>query len=335
MNELISIIIPVYNAAKYLPRCIDSLLAQTYKNIEVVLVNDSSKDDSAKVCEEYAKKDSRVKFYSKQNEGAGMARNYGIAKANGELLGFCDADDYVGIEMYEKMLQAINQDNYDLAYCLHTNEFNEPVITGSTNSFCTKEAVRELMLGEVGTKPSVKEDVLYGSAVWRGLYRKDIIVKNNIAFLSEREVGSEDLLFNLEYLRFCNKVIYLQDEFYHHCDNLDSMTHSKSHFIIEHEIKLYDEVSRILSQDDADDYLLQLKRLFIKRIRVALIRIGRESSKGEFRESYGEVSSILGNKRLQEILKNYPGNQLPLKHSLMFYCMKHNLRFLCLMLCKL
>lgn len=95
MNPLISVIVPVYNVEKYLRQCIDSILAQTYKNFELILVDDGSKDKSGEICDEYAKKDPRIRVYHKKNGGASSARNYGLDNAKGEYISFCDSDDYV------------------------------------------------------------------------------------------------------------------------------------------------------------------------------------------------------------------------------------------------
>ena len=106
-NPSISIIVPVYNIEEYLPRCIESILRQTYTNLQLVLVDDGSKDRSGALCDEYAKKDSRILVVHKENGGSSSARNRGIEVATGEYLGFVDSDDYVEPDMYGKMVTAI------------------------------------------------------------------------------------------------------------------------------------------------------------------------------------------------------------------------------------
>lgn len=106
-NPFISIIVPVYNIEKYLPRCIESILAQTYTNLELILVDDGSTDQSGKICDTYAKKDNRVRIFHKTNGGSSSARNLGIREAKGEYLGFVDSDDYIEKNMYEELVYAI------------------------------------------------------------------------------------------------------------------------------------------------------------------------------------------------------------------------------------
>ena len=334
-ENLISIIVPVYNAQDYLERCITSLINQSYKNIEVLLINDSSSDNSKQICEKYAQLDSRVLLYNKENEGAGLARNYGISKAKGNLVAFCDADDYFISDMCYIMEHELSLNNRDLVYCLHTNERRTPNITGAVDEFKGKDAMWHLMLGEVGTEPSNSKEVLYGSAVWRGLYKMNIIKENNISFLSERVVGSEDLIFNLEYLTKCNSVGYVMDELYCHCDNEASMTHSKFHFLIEHELELYKRVGDILEKSALGSYDLELKRMFIKRVRNAVICMGRAFSMRSMLSDTMEIRKVLKNDLVEDIFKNYPGNKLPIKQAIMFYCMKYKLVISCVMLSRM
>ncbi len=113
----ISVIIPVYNVEKYLHRCIDSILAQTFTDFELLLINDGSKDNSGKICDEYAAKDSRVRVFHKENGGASSARNLGLDNAKGEWVTFVDSDDWIAAEMYHNMLDKAKGEDADIVYC--------------------------------------------------------------------------------------------------------------------------------------------------------------------------------------------------------------------------
>ena len=113
----ISIIVPVYNVEQYINRCIDSLLGQTLKDIEIILVDDGSPDQCPQICDEYARKDSRIKVIHKKNNGLGYARNSGLELATGEYIAFVDSDDYVNINMYEKLYNETINNNFDIVYC--------------------------------------------------------------------------------------------------------------------------------------------------------------------------------------------------------------------------
>lgn len=114
---MISIIVPVYNAEKYLNRCISSLLNQTYYNLEIILVNDGSTDNSKKICKNAAKNDSRIKLINSVNEGVSLARNKGLKEANGDYISFVDSDDYVEPDYVEKMLLTLKSKKVDIVYC--------------------------------------------------------------------------------------------------------------------------------------------------------------------------------------------------------------------------
>lgn len=116
-KPLITIIVPVYNTEKYLPKCIESILAQTYTNFELILVDDGSPDRCPEICDEYAEKDTRIKVLHKENDGLSSSRNCGLDIASGEYIGFVDSDDYIEPEMYEKMLHTITASNVDLCIC--------------------------------------------------------------------------------------------------------------------------------------------------------------------------------------------------------------------------
>ena len=116
-TPLISIIVPVYKVEQYLHRCINSILAQTFENFELILVDDGSPDNCGKICDEYAQKDNRIKVIHQKNSGTIIARNAGIKIATGKYLGFVDSDDYIKPQMYEKLYNCISSDNYDIVWC--------------------------------------------------------------------------------------------------------------------------------------------------------------------------------------------------------------------------
>ena len=124
MNDKISVIVPIYKVEDYLDRCIESIVGQTYSNLEIILVDDGSPDSCPQLCDEYAKKDSRIKVIHKQNGGVSSARNEGLKFAHGEYIGFVDPDDYVHPSMYEKLIDCIHKNQCQIAVCRfsHVNE---------------------------------------------------------------------------------------------------------------------------------------------------------------------------------------------------------------------
>jgi glycosyltransferase involved in cell wall biosynthesis len=150
MKDLISIVIPVYNTAKYLPRCIESIINQTYKNLEIIIVDDSSTDDSGKIADEYSKKDSRIIIIHQENRGISIARNKAIEVATGDFIGFVDSDDYIEIDMYELLLNTIKEYNADIVQCSYyrvgqDNKILPKNYSGQIEQFDTISALEELI----------------------------------------------------------------------------------------------------------------------------------------------------------------------------------------------
>ena len=138
MDKLISIVIPVYNVEKYIKECIESVINQTYKNLEIILVNDGSTDLSRTICEEYEKKDNRIKIIDKENGGLADARNKGLEYINGELVTFIDSDDYIKEDMIETLLNNLIKENADVSICgyyLAYNKKNDYKLEENVNSF--------------------------------------------------------------------------------------------------------------------------------------------------------------------------------------------------------
>lgn len=160
LNPLISIIVPVYNMEKYINRCVDSILNQEYKNIEVILVDDGSKDSSPKICDEYAKKDNRIKVFHKENGGQGSARNLGIDNANGEYIGFVDSDDYIDEKMYKTLVNNAIKYNADISCCSGNSKTND----NSIKIFKNEEIMYETLLNHCGTS----------HVPWDKIFRKEL-----------------------------------------------------------------------------------------------------------------------------------------------------------------
>lgn len=209
-GDKISIVVPAYNIAGYLPRCLDSILDQTYKNIEVIVVNDGSKDNTEEVIREYCQKDSRIKLISKINEGVTKARLTGMKAATGQWIGFVDGDDFVESEMYETLLFNALKYNADISHCGYQMVFPSRVDyyynTGKLVEQDNDAGVKDLLEGvfiEPGLcnkiyKKSLCDDFLQED-------KMDLSIKNN-----------EDLLMNFYLFSASKKAVYFDKCFYHY-----------------------------------------------------------------------------------------------------------------------
>ncbi len=194
---MISIVIPVYNAEKYLHQCVDSILHQTYQNIEVILVDDGSTDSSREICEKYKSLDQRIRCFYKENGGVSSARNYGIRCAKGDYIAFVDSDDIVKPDMLEILLEndcdfsMCGYELYDDISNTVSNQFSCPQLCGSMHELV--QNIRNYLSPPYLLGPCFK------------LFRKSIIADNTVIFPPELSYG-EDAVFVLEYLAHCKTV---------------------------------------------------------------------------------------------------------------------------------
>ena len=217
MNKLISIIVPVYNAERYLDRCINSLINQTYKNIEIILINDGSSDRSGEICNEYSAKDERIIAIHKKNEGVSSARNVGLEYAKGEYIAFCDADDWIEEDMYEILANLIDSSNSQLVFCHFSTDETIKTETNYDNTIISKEYAIELILS----------DEKIAGYLWNKLFSRTLIYGNE-KLLFEKDIHIlEDQLFVIRCMNRCNNVVVTTKQLYHYEQNEGSALNSK------------------------------------------------------------------------------------------------------------
>lgn len=218
----ISVIVPVYNAEKYINRCVDSVLAQTFVDFELILVDDGSFDKCCAICDDYAHKDGRVRVFHKKNGGAASARNFGLSKATGAYVAFIDADDYIGKEYFEKLAgQLNNKPSYTIIQCGMTLETkdNKSLFSHKEMKCNHNEYIRMIISRQIPI-------FLFQSTVSK-LYNRSILVDNNLLF-DESVAISEDCLFNTQLMPFVNSYCYVDcNAYYYNQHNEDSLTHVK------------------------------------------------------------------------------------------------------------
>lgn len=316
----ISIIVPVYNVEKYIDRCLQSLISQTYKDIEIIIINDGSTDNSLQICEKYAQNDKRIKLYSKKNEGLGLTRNYGIDKSNGDYIAFVDSDDFVTENMCESLLEAAEQYNAEVVYGNvyyydngMTKEKNKIIET----TVWQKNEVSDFLLDLIGTKPSEKNDTIMEVSVWKALFKKEVFEKFKIRFVSEREYISEDIIFDIDFLSKVNKVVAIKDFVYYYCVNPNSLSKSFRADRFEKVKKLYFKIIDMLKKYyPQEKFQERTDRLLLARARTNIRQIVKHRKVLNKKETKEAIMKICNDKDLKEILDRYNINSLPKKYSL-------------------
>ena len=214
MKDLISVIIPVYNVEKYLRRCLDSVRNQSYKNLQIVLVNDGSTDGSGEICDEYAKLDERFVVCHKVNEGVAKARNTALSMARGEFVGFADADDYLEQEIFAKLHEALISNEADLAVCGYYEEYADRCIEiGTGNGMIVYDNYDAYV-------DYFKMGGRIGSGCWNKLFRAKAL--NGIEY--KPYVMGEDVEMLSRALNNCNKVVCIDYAGYHYIHRMGSAT---------------------------------------------------------------------------------------------------------------
>lgn len=217
-DNIISVIIPVYNVASYLPRCIDSVLNQTYKQLEIILVDDGSTDTCPQICDTYQEKDSRIKVIHKQNGGLSSARNAGLDIAIGELVAFVDSDDWIEPTMYEDLLETMRTNQSDIAVCRHRNVSEGSDMSEKGNATISILDNYFVFLDHL-IPPG--EPILY-FMVWNKLYKKQVIGNNRF---KEKQIY-EDIYFDHQILRNCKKIAFIDKTLYNYQINRPGATAS-------------------------------------------------------------------------------------------------------------
>lgn len=211
IRDLISIIVPVYGVEKYLRRCLDSLICQTYTNIEIIVVDDESPDSSGEICDEYAERDNRIHVIHQKNMGISGARNSGLDIARGEFIAFVDSDDFVSPHMYEYLLKALKQTNAEISICNFQKfkEGTEPQVSDT-----------KFENTELNVITSKKEKIQYqflqknvdSNLVWNKLYKREIWEKFRFPMI--RAYEDEAIIYQIIYE--LNKIVYLDINLYYY-----------------------------------------------------------------------------------------------------------------------
>lgn len=262
LNQLISIIMPIYNAEKYLNRSIESIMNQTYNNIEIILVNDGSNDNSLEICTNYQEKDNRIKLINQGNKGVSFARNRGIDEANGDYIMFIDSDDYIEKNMIEDMVAKITKDDIDLVISgIKMNYIRNGQVVGEERyqlkdkMYSIKEMLNAIL---------IDIDLICICGPCCKLYKREILKRNNIKFTNEFTMG-EDTWYNLDYLDVCTgKVVTLSNIYYNYMrENPDSLFTKYYDDYIKITEKVYNKFLYLLKRKANKDAVVRYEKTYI------------------------------------------------------------------------
>ncbi len=229
MSKRVSVLIPVYNTSKYLDECMETVVNQTHKDMEIILLDDESTDNSGAMCDEWAAKDDRIKVVHKKNEGLGLTRNVGLDMISGDYVSFLDSDDSLDLNAFEICINTLEEKDADA--CFFGRRTFDDKGNYSVNKdipdkleYTGDEVRTEFACRYFGLFPYEERDPYIKESVTRAFYRRSVIEATHIRFHSERECASEDVFFNLEVCRNANRIIIIPKELYNYRHNPDSLT---------------------------------------------------------------------------------------------------------------
>lgn len=294
MDNLISVIVPVYNNEKFIHRCLSSICQNTYKNLDIIVVDDGSTDKSGTICDDFAKEDSRVRVFHQANSGVSKTRNLGISVAKGRYIAFIDSDDYVDDSYFEGLFQIIQEEDSDLGICsvAHVN-----------SGAVTCEFIEDMVVNCL--KPSNKDKqnfyelnckyYLYGPV--NKLYKSSIIDEKQLRFPIDTSYG-EDLLFNFDYLCCCNRISYgKQPMYYYNHDNENSLSHKYRENLFENGIRLNNKIREYCK--GRHFFTEEMSKYWAERV---------------FDDAYNSLFSIWGNQCMLTIPKKLKRTKMIMNH---------------------
>lgn len=322
---MISIIVPVYNVEKYLDRCIQSILNQTYKNYELILIDDGSSDHSSEICDSYANNYQHIKVIHKKNEGLGLTRNVGITNANGNYIMFIDSDDTIHPDLLKVCNEELSK-GYD-TIIFGYNRINENDQITSTfqyedKSYKGKEIKVNLLPKLIGSSPSGHDSIAVSAC--GVLYSKDIISKNKLMFKSERKIISEDLIWNLEYLIRSQSVKISNKSFYNYRFTEGSLTkkYIKNRFCLVKDLYNleidYLEKYGILAHTE-----IRLKKQFFIYLRMCFRQEDTAISKLTLSNAIINIGKICSDPLVITVINSYPVKELQFKQKTFVYLVKY------------
>lgn len=329
----VSIIIPIYNVEEFLPKCLESVIGQTYADLEIICVDDGTPDKSAAVILSYAEKDGRIKLISQQNQGLSGARNTGISAATGEYIVFLDGDDWLDCEAVAAAVEAAEKNSADVVMWSYVREFPErsaEKIIFDEDKLFDGEGSRELhrrmagLLGEETSNPANADSLV---TAWGKLYRADIIKENELRFVDTKIIGTEDALFNLHFFGFVKRAYFINRPFNHYRkDNTASLTRSYKSRLFAQWNELYDRMESYIAENGlGEDFAEALNN----RICFSMIGLGLTellNSDGH-RARIRNIKKILSTERYQKAYGRLNMKYLPVHWKIFFFLCQKRLAF--------
>lgn len=330
----ISVIVPIYQVENYLRQCLDSILTQTYRELELILVDDGSPDACPQICDEYAAKDTRVKVIHKKNGGLSDARNAGIAAATGDYVMFVDGDDWLSLNTLERCVSELSKEpDADCLIFSYVREYPQQSLPAHVfeGSFTVageeaEERVYRRLFGLVGDELKHPERLESMGTCWGKLYRPELARHGR--FFDTAEVGSsEDTLFNMYALCGCQKVVYVDEPLYHYRKTRQSITNAYRPRLIEQWGRLFDCMKAVIEEKQLGP---AYREALDGRIALSVFGIGSNemTADRDFFHRRKKVKDYISTSRYRAAISEIGIFNMPLPWQAMLFFARYKLSFL-------
>ena len=322
-NELVSIVVPIFNVEKYLDRCINSIVNQTYKNLEIILVDDGSPDNCPEMCDLWSRKDKRIKVIHKSNAGLGMARNTGIENANGKYICFFDSDDYVDLQTIEIALEEAKRTGADVvAFGISDTDQNgkvmHSVIPKPPKTFYYGKEVQEILLPNMVS--ATEFNVSLSACVM--LFSMKMIKNRNWRFVSERTIIAEDVYSLINLFSSINSICFISKSLYYYCRNEESLTHTYREDRYGRIKFYYDECIKMSLDNGYNEDVRSRVGLTYFSLTIAAMKQIVKSNVG-FRKKYSAIKNIVCDNHMRKVILNTNVSMQPKTWKILINSMKH------------
>lgn len=323
LNPKVSVIIPAYRVAAYLRECVDSVLAQTFGDFEVILVDDGSPDETGELCDRLAAEDSRIHVVHKQNEGLGFARNTGLEHARGEWILFLDGDDSIDPQTLETALRVAESDSeIDQVRFLFRRFRDTPPEPLNVDVARLESMVKRgrgaimPILAFVSTAFKPEAGIATNASAWGGIYRSTLFSEKGVRFHSERELISEDYVFNLEAGAVCRAIAFTSYPLYNYRHNPASLSTAVRADRIDRTVKMCEFMERRAAELGVERPAEFAMGLIFGPLRTQLRHIFSSNHSRELKRSMFRRS--VGSRYIKRVLKEYPLHTLPRMQYVLF-----------------
>jgi glycosyltransferase involved in cell wall biosynthesis len=308
--DLISVIVPVYNVEQYLNRCVDSILKQSYQNLEIILVDDGSPDRCPELCEQIKAMDDRVKVVHKENGGLGFARNSGLEVVTGTYVTFIDSDDWISENHIENLYHEAKQSSADVVIGSHTvaladGSMQTRSVGLQPGIYKQDDITDKILLPLIGADVSNPQDIELTSSSCMNLYKVSLIKNHQLQFRSEKVAVAEDLYFNIDCFAHAECVAVVNETGYYYFENVASISRRYDPKRFERTICFYDVLRGQIQQYGLESKVSwRAERSFLMKIRVTLLLL--VSAKLPRKQTYQEIRRILNHQLVKKVLSEYP-----------------------------